>query len=378
MIETQKASAPGHTSAFLERMMEEIEDYAIIFLNTQGIITQWNRGAQKIKGYASSEAIGKSFEMFYPAEDKADGLPQKLLREAFEKGKAIHEGWRVRKDGSLFWGSVLITALHDEQRNVIGFAKLTRDLTERKLAEDTLRKKNKELERTNQELSSFAYIASHDLQEPLRKIQTFISRISELEKENLSEKSRDYFKRIENAGERMQQLIDDLLSYSRTRPDETKVEPVNLNIILQEVTKSLSQSVEEKNATIDIGTLPTVRGIRFQLQQIFSNLLSNALKFSKPDIAPKITVTSSEEHPTGNRGAVHHIIVSDNGIGFEKEYSEKIFELFQRLHGRSEYPGTGIGLAIVKKIMENHNGTVYAQSEPGEGSSFHLLFPVME
>jgi signal transduction histidine kinase len=282
----------------------------------------------------------------------------------------------VRKDATFFWGSVLITALHDEKGEVMGFAKVTRDLTERKHAEDVLRKKNRELERINQELSSFAYIASHDLQEPLRKIQTFISRISELEKDNLSERSRDYFTRIENAGERMQQLINDLLSYSRTRPDETKMEDVDLNALLRDVIKNLSQAIEEKHATVDVGDLPHVRGIKFQLQQLFANLLSNALKFSRAGVRPHIRVAALKENLTEEEVREgNQIIVEDNGIGFDEEYKEKIFELFQRLHGRSEYAGTGIGLAIVKKIVENHNGSIYATSVPGQGSTFHISLP---
>jgi PAS domain S-box-containing protein len=371
-IKNSKTELNSNTGHF-EKMLGEIEDYSIIFLNNEGNITQWNKGAEKIKGYTAKEALGKNFTMFYTEEDKRAGLPHQLLKEAEVKGKAIHEGWRVRKDGTLFWGSVLITALHDEKGDVMGYAKVTRDLSERKIAEDTLKRKNRELERINQELSSFAYIASHDLQEPLRKIQTFLSRINELEKDNLSERSRDYFKRIENAGERMQQLIEDLLSYSRARPDESKMENVDLNHVLKDVIKILSQSIEEKHAQIDIHDLPVVNGIQFQLQQLFTNLLSNAIKFSKPGIPPKIQVRfAEEEKDSGNN---YHIIVKDNGIGFEEEYKEKIFEIFQRLHGRSEYSGTGIGLAIVKKIVENHHGTIHATSRPGEGSTFHLSLP---
>jgi PAS domain S-box-containing protein len=371
-IQNSKTELNSNTGHF-EKMLGEIEDYSIIFLNSEGNITQWNKGAEKIKGYTAKEALGKNFTMFYTEEDKRAGLPHQLLKEAEVNGKAIHEGWRVRKDGALFWGSVLITALHDEKGDVMGYAKVTRDLSERKIAEDTLKRKNRELERINQELSSFAYIASHDLQEPLRKIQTFLSRINELEKDNLSERSRDYFKRIENAGERMQQLIEDLLSYSRARPDESKMENVDLNHVLKDVIKILSQSIEEKHAQIDVHDLPVVNGIQFQLQQLFTNLLSNAIKFSKPGIPPKIEVKLVEDEKDSGNG--YHIIVKDNGIGFEEEYKEKIFEIFQRLHGRSEYSGTGIGLAIVKKIVENHHGTIHAASTPGEGSTFHLLLP---
>lgn len=364
------------SSDLLERMLGEIEDYAMIFLDSEGIITRWNKGAQAIKGYSEEEAVGKHIEIFYSKEDRDSGLPRRLIKDAVANGKAVHEGWRLRKNGSFFWGAVVITTLHDDNGKVVGFAKVTRDLTDKKLAEDSLREKNQQLERTNAELSSFAYIASHDLQEPLRKIQTFLSRINDLEKGRLSEKSVDYFNRIQNAGERMQQLIEDLLAYSRTNLDESKMQQVDLNQVIADVQRDLSEAIADKHAMVQVASpLPTVRGIPFQLQQLFTNLLSNSLKFSKGDVKPVIQLSSSLK-TLDSRKTFNCIRVEDNGIGFEEEFREKIFELFQRLHGRSEYPGTGIGLAIVKKIVVNHGGTIQATSVPGEGATFEICLPV--
>ena len=172
------------------KMIDEVEDYAILLLSTEGIIENWNNGAEKIKGYKAEEIVGKHFRIFYPAEDRENKLPEKLILQATQKGKASHEGWRVRKDQTKFWGSIVITALHDKQGNVIGFSKVTRDLTQLKLAEDERRRytqeleiKNQELEQKNKELESFTYIASHDLQEPVRKIRIWANRIEE--KENI-------------------------------------------------------------------------------------------------------------------------------------------------------------------------------------------------
>jgi light-regulated signal transduction histidine kinase (bacteriophytochrome) len=275
-----------------------------------------------------------------------------------------------------------MTAIHDESGAVIGVSKVTRDLTEKKHAEDILRAKNRELERINQELGSFAYIASHDLQEPLRKIQTFTSRILELEKGKFSEKGLDFFSRLQNAAQRMETLIQDLLLYSRTTTSELKFEPIDLNELLVQIKADLELVINEKKANIQSDRLPALNAVRFQMQQLFLNLASNSLKFSKAGINPEIKIqykiiTGSDIEAIGQDPALkyHYIRFSDNGIGFDPEYRYKIFEIFQRLHGKAEYSGTGIGLAICKKIMDNHHGFIAANSEPDQGAVFHLLFP---
>lgn len=370
-------------------MVEEVQDYAILYLNREGIVENWNAGAEKIKGYKAAEIIGKNFSSFYTAEDKASNLPQKLLALAVETGRAKQEGWRVRKDGSRFWASVVITAVHNEKKEVIGFSKVTHDLTEKKKANDALRNNAKELEQKNEvlkkmnkELESFAYISSHDLQEPLRKIQTFATRIAEKELEHLSENGRDYFERMQLAAARMQTLIEDLLAYSRTNTSERKYQHTNLNKIVEEVKAELKEELQQKHATIDAGELCHANIIPFQFRQLLHNLISNSLKFSKPEQAPRIKINSEIGSGTrfGNSNlrpsaTYCHISVSDNGIGFEEEYREKIFGLFQRLHGRTAFKGTGIGLAIVKKIVDNHNGVITANSQLNNGATFDIYIP---
>jgi PAS domain S-box-containing protein len=374
-----------------QRMVSEVEDYVIILLNAEGKILNWNKGAQKIKGYHANEIVGKHFSIFYSADDRRNGIPDNLLAEASRNGKAVHEGWRLRKDGSSFWGSVLMTALHSDEGTVIGFTKVTRDLTEKKIAEERLlstsiklEQKNKELERINEELSSFAYISSHDLQEPLRKIQTFSDRILELEYQNLSEKGKDYFKRMQGGALRMQKLIRDILAYSRTNIAEKKFELTDLNEVLAHSKAELEVLIMEKKAVIESDRLPALRVIPFQIQQLFSNLLNNALKFSKSDVAPKVQIHTEMVDGSTFKGIYSlpaknycHISFKDNGIGFEPVYEKKIFEVFQRLHARTEYGGTGIGLAICKKIVENHNGVINAQSQLNEGATFHIYLPVI-
>ena len=373
-------------------MVEEVQDYAILYLNHEGIIENWNIGAEKIKGYKAEQIIGKSFSVFYTEEDRKNNLPQKLLQLAREKGKTVHEGWRIRKNGILFWANVVLTAIHNKQNEVIGFSKVTHDLTEKKKADDKLKlnaleleQKNMELEQMNKELQSFAYISSHDLQEPLRKIQTFATQIIERESDNLSDVGKDKFQRMQNAAKRMQTLINDLLSYSRTNVQERVFEKTDLSKIIDEVKEDLKEELEQKGAVIEKHKTCVVDLIPFQFRQLLYNLVSNAVKFSKPDIPPVVKIDSRivKGAAINNEKAKAstdycHISVSDNGIGFDQQYSAKIFEVFQRLHGKLEYTGTGIGLAIVKKIVENHNGFITASGEQNKGATFDIYIPVNE
>src|SRR6218665_2069434 len=279
-------------------MVEEVQDYAILYLNKEGIVENWNKGAEKIKGYTSEEIVGKSFSEFYTFEDKRNHLPEYLLEQARKFGRYSQEGWRVKKNGNYFWASVVITAVHNDEGDVIGYSKVTHDITAKKEADDKLKQsaaeleqKNIELEKMNKELQSFAYISSHDLQEPLRKIQTFSNQIIEREYDNLSENGKDRFQRMQNAAQRMQTLINDLLAYSRTNNQEVKLTKTDLNDIISNVVEDLHEEILQKNATVSIDKIKCeIEIVPFQIHQLLYNLISNALKFSRADVAPIITM----------------------------------------------------------------------------------------
>ncbi|MGZ5191165.1 MAG: sensor histidine kinase, partial [Flavisolibacter sp.] len=330
------------------QMIAEVQDYAIILLSPEGIIENWNIGAEKIKGYKASEVIGKKFELFYTPEDRADNLPRKLLTQARNEGKALQEGWRLRKDGSRFWGTIVITALHGKDGKVIGFSKVTRDLTQKKLAEEKLNAYNAELKIQNSELEQFAYVASHDLQEPLRKIQTF----AELIQENYSDEAfvKRYFEKLESSAQRMSELVKSLLNYSRLAKDSDNNNAkentdilVDLNSVVNDVRQDFELLISEKEAILISDSLPAVQGNRMQLVQLFSNLVSNSLKFSKENPIIKITSTivNKSQIPNPPETLIHskyyQILFEDNGIGFEQQYEKIIFSLFQRLNGKQDY-----------------------------------------
>ena len=358
------------------KMIEEVEDYAILLLDEEGKILNWNKGAEKIKGYKEREVVGKNFRIFYQEEDRKNKLPELLINQAREKGKATHEGWRLRKDGALFWGSIVITALHDEQNNVIGFSKVTRDLTEKKNADDQLKKSAHEIEIRNKQLEEYAYVASHDLQEPLRKIQTF----AELLQKNINDKVviQKFAEKIDSAAKRMTTLIKDVLKYSYASHADL-FQSTDLNKVLETVKEDFELLIEQRQVKIINTRLPVILGIPIQLQQLFSNLLSNAIKFTNQD--PTIEI-NTERISNGQLKAYpmlsgttdyFKITFKDNGIGFDPQYSEQIFKLFKRLNNTTL--GTGVGLALCKKITENHNGHITVVSEPNKGTSFFIFLP---
>ena len=356
-------------------MVEQVVDYAIFSMDTNGIIGSWNLGAQRLKGYSADEIIGQHFSRFYGEEDREAGLPQHVLATAASTGHFEGEGWRYRKDGSKFWASIVVTALRDDEGNLYGFSKLTRDMTERKMLLDQLRQHSEELElrvrereQSNAELEAFAYSVSHDLRAPLRAIAGFAGALSEDYGPQLDETARDYLNEIASAAARMNSQVQDLLDYGRLGRINIPLEPVNASHSVQE---ALRQGGEEHNPAVHVDVPQDVWVCAYPqvLTQVLLNLMSNALKFCSQSSPPEVRVWTEE------RDGNIRLSVKDNGIGIAPQHQERIWNVFERLHNREEYPGSGIGLAIVKRAIVRMQGNFGVDSEVGKGSTFWIELP---
>ncbi len=345
---------------------------AVVVTDLSFRITSWNQGAERLYGWKEEEVLGK--------------LAKDVLRsELTEAGRAaiyqcLAEGnpattelvQYTRNDRRLIVSGYTIP-LRNAYGETIGYVAVNQDITERKRAETELQSYAARLEQSNRDLQDFAYIASHDLQEPLRKVRSFGKLLAEKAESRLNEQEVDYLDRILNASERMQRMIEDLLAYSRVTTQAQPHRQVDLAQVVAEVLSDLEVRIEQTQGKVEVGNLPSIEGEPLQMRQLFQNLIGNALKFHRADIAPIVKV-KSKPLP----GNLVEITVEDNGIGFSMEFLDTIFQPFKRLHGKSEYEGSGIGLSICRKIVDRHNGTISAQSSPGEGSIFTVTMPLRQ
>lgn len=347
----------------------------IITIDTRGIIEMVNPSAARLFGYESSELLGKSVNMLMPEPDRSLHDSYMGHYHATGEKRIIGIGREVtglRKDGTLFPFYLSISEVQLSGRKV--YTGFVHDITQQKLNEERLRRYAAELERSNRELQDFAYVSSHDLQEPLRKIQAFGDRLLTKEYDNLSEQGQDYVDRMLNAASRMQNLINDLLSFSRVTSKSKPFVLVDLDQVLSEVLSDLEVSIEKAGAKIIRSPLPVIEAEPTQMRQLFQNLVSNAIKFRKEEEDPIINIYAKnlqrQAHLTATPGdEVAEIYVEDNGIGFDEKYLDKIFNIFQRLEGQ-KYEGSGVGLAICRKIAIRHGGDITARSQVGVGTRF--------
>lgn len=364
-------------------LVEGVKEYAILMLDPGGHIVSWNEGARRIKGYQAEEAIGQHISIFYTAEDRAYGKAEELLHIAAQQGSVEDEGWRVRQDGSRIWASVSISALHDEQGRLLGFAKITRDLTDRKEAEAQIRRLNRKLEKrvrertvqlevANKELEAFAYSVSHDLRAPLRAMSGFSRILLQDYKHILDESGQHYLQRIRENASQMGALIDDLLKFSRLIREPVKREAVNVTAVVQQVLADLHLNPAAASLDIVVDELPGCQADPQLLYQVFLNLVENAVKYSQHREVIQIHVGAQELSPTAVGYSQPVYFVRDNGIGFDMAYAEKIFGVFQRLHRAEEYEGTGVGLALVQRIIHRHSGQIWVEAVVDQGATFYF------
>lgn len=471
--------------------VESVEDYAIYMLDAEGTVLSWNHGAERVKGYSAEEIVGQNFARFFTSEDRAAGVPEKMLQISRDSGSFRGEGWRVRKDGSQFLANVVMRPIRDSSGAVSGFSKVTRDLTEsreletrfqmlleavpnaivianrlgnveyvntaaeelfgferaeiagqpvaalvppehrekqggflesilgkfddalpsasnncyglrkdgaefpleyharplqtreggvvlfaiqdlteRKRAADLLAQNVLALRMSNEALEQFAHIASHDLQEPLRMVASYLQLLSRRYKGKLDRDADEFIDFAVDGTHRMKRLIEDLLKYSRVGRNTPRTRLHSENA-LREALGNLHAAIEASGANITWDALPEVTGEEVHLVQLFQNLVGNAIKY-RGELTPQIHVSAK----TSDAGWIFS--VADNGIGIEAQYFDRIFSLFQRLHGHQEYEGTGIGLAICKRILQHQGGRIWVESTPGAGSTFYFELPSRE
>ncbi len=359
-----------HSLKLLQTLMDSIPD-SIYFKDEQNRFVKVNKAKAEHSKTTVEDMVGKTDFDFFPADQAGSAFEDDS--EIVKTGLQIKD--KVEKlthvDGSVRWLSVTKIPWLDENEKIIGSIGISRDITRHKTDEEELRKNTLELQRSNQELQDFANVASHDLQEPLRKIVAFGDRIQSKYYEVLDENGRDYLNRMKKAASRMQQLIEDLLLFSRVTTKAHPFEPTDLSTVIKDVLNDLEERLLRTKGTVAVEELCTVEADRMQMRQLFQNLLSNSLKYHKKDVSPFVTIKTD----SADEGFCR-IVVSDNGIGFDEKYLNRIFKPFQRLHGRDMYEGTGMGLAICSKIVNRHNGELTAVSSSGKGTTFKVTLPL--
>jgi len=341
---------------------------AIMSRTLDGIITSWNFGAERLFGYAAEEIVGQHILKLFPPE-LAGEEALIVAKVANDERIENYETIRLSKGGIPIPVSLTVSPVKDKSGQIVGISKIARDITGQKVAEEKLKKFAEELQRSNGELQDFAAVASHDLQEPLRKIQSFADELKLTAGDKIDADERDTLDRVIAAAGRMRTLINDLLNFSRVTSMAKPFVPVDLAVTVREVMSDMERPTRDLKAQILVGELATIDADPMQMRQLIQNLIGNGLKFQAPGVAPLITITGE------NGGPNYRLSVTDNGIGFDEKYLDRIFTVFQRLHGRKDYDGTGIGLAICRKIAERHGGRIDAHSAPGAGATFTVTLP---
>lgn len=377
---TERRHAAAQNELYGAILQSMAEGVCVIQAAEQTILFA-NPRFEKMFGYEPGELNGQPMAILHPPNLAADepGSAAEIVH-LLSRGESSYEATNIRKDGSIMFCRANAATLVDPEHGTVWVA-VKEDITAKRRADADLLELTDRLTRSNRELQDFATVASHDLQEPLRKIQAFGDRLDKEYSQTLGAEGRDYVARMQNAAKRMSTLIDDLLALSRLERQAPPPIDVDLNRVAADVLVDLETRIEKTGGTVTIGTLPSVTGDPTQMRQLLQNLVGNALKFHRPGEPPKVRVWGRLLHATITEAGPSpkvfvEIVVEDNGIGFDPKFAERIFAVFQRLHGRSVYEGTGIGLTICRKIAERHGGTIVARSSPGHGATFVVKLPV--
>jgi two-component system sensor kinase FixL len=387
VVERQRLAQALREREELSRSIIETANEAFVAIDACGLIIDWNRQAELTFGWTRQEILGQALaETIIPPRFRDAHLRGMKRYFASGEGPVLNkriELTALHRQGHEFPVELTIAPLRLGQ--TCRFNAFIHDISERKQAEERVRRFAAQLEQSNRELQEFAFVASHDLQEPLRKIQAFGDRLQARHAGRLDEEGRDYLQRMLSATGRMQDLIDGLLTYSRVSSKAQPFAPVDLGQLAREVVSDLESRIQQSGGRVEIGELPTIEADGVQMRQLLQNLIGNSLKFHKPNEPPRVEVQARLLPGPLSRGnssqagpAYCTLTVEDHGIGFDEKYRDRIFQVFQRLHGRGEYEGTGMGLAICRRIVERHHGWITAKSTPGQGATFIVTLPVRQ
>ena len=359
------------------RSLFDLSHDGVVFVGLDGPIEEANDAYLDMLGYDLDEIIGVTYQQLTPtrwATMEAEIVERQLMSRGYTDE---YEKEYIRKNGSVFPIAVHSILVRDEAGTPVRIMGIVRDITEQKQAKEALERHARDLARSNEELEQFAYVASHDLQEPLRKIRAFGALLAEEKQASVDEEGRQYIDFMTDAAARMQTLVSDILALSRVTTAAQPFEDLPLSDVFDTVLSDLSVALDEAEGHVEVADVPTIEADRTQMDQLFRNLIGNALKFRRPGVASRVTVRiAAEAEPLpAIPGPAYTIVVSDNGIGFEPSQGSKLFQPFKRLHARHQYEGAGIGLAICEKIVLRHHGRITATGTPGEGADFTVTLP---
>ena len=351
------------SEADARQLTEEVREYAILALDPLGRIVRWNRGAEHIVGYTPGEVLGRDFALLFPPDAVAAGAPQRELARATSEGRLEDEGWRVRKDGRPFWANTVLTAVHNARGEVMGFSKITRDLTERRCAEQELRQ-------ANHELAATTYAIAHDLRSPLRALDGYSYLLAAGHAAGLDEEGRELLGRIRSTSRRMGELLDGLLSLARIGREPVRREEVDLSTLAARALDELRAAEPGRRVEVELPLTLPARGDPRLLGTVLQNLVGNAWKFTAGRDPAHLVVGE-----VAMNGGERAFFVRDDGVGFAPEHASQLFRPFHRLHRADEFPGHGIGLATVERLIARHGGRVWAEGRPGAGATVYFTLP---